>query len=414
MPFSNFRKLLVNFAQNAASLKHSTFNLQHSTLMLTIVIDDHIPFIKGILEPFARIIYAKGGLIDRSLAMQADGLIIRTRTRCDAALLDGTPVKFIATATIGIDHIDTVYCDKNNISWHHAPGCNSSSVRQYIASALVSLATKHNLVLEGKKIGIVGVGHVGSKVAQLAQALGMITVLNDPPRQRAEKKGGFVTLEEIKNTCDIISLHVPLTLEGTDKTYKMADEGFFSSLGKMPLLLNTCRGDVVDTDAVKKALISGKISGFSADVWENEPAADLELLRMADIATPHIAGYSVEGKANGTAACVNAASHYFGFGLDNWYPPLLPGPENPVIVINHEGKPVSQILSEAILSCYDVMRDDALFRLDPSKFEILRNYYPVRREFGAFSLESKPLPPALRKALISIGFNLTTPNSTDQ
>jgi erythronate-4-phosphate dehydrogenase len=270
----------------------------------------------------------------------------------------------------------------------------------------VTLAGKHSLCLEGKKIGIVGVGHVGSKVAQLAKALGMIPVLNDPPRERTEKAGGFVTLEEIKKTCDIISLHVPLTLEGPDKTYKMADAGFFSSLGKKPLLINTCRGDVVDNDSVKQALISGRISGFSADVWENEPDADLELLRMADIATPHIAGYSVEGKANGTAACINAASRYFGFGFDNWYPPLLPGPENPVIVINHEGKPVSQILSEAILSCYDVMRDDALFRLDPSKFEILRNYYPVRREFGAFRLKVQNARPEVLKTLFELGFSV--------
>lgn len=375
--------------------------------MPTIVIDDHIPFIKGILEPFAKVIYAKGGQIDRSLAMLADGLIIRTRTRCNAALLEGTPVRFIATATIGTDHIDTGYCESNHISWHHAPGCNSSSVRQYIASTLVTLAKKQNLVLEGKKIGIIGAGHVGSKVAQLAEAFGMIPVLNDPPRERSEKTGAFVNLEEIQKTCDFVSLNVPLTLEGPDRTYKMVDGKFFDGLGKKPFLINTSRGEIADTIAVKSAILTGKIAGFAADVWENEPDADLELIGMADIATPHIAGYSVEGKANGTAVCVNAASRFFGFGFENWYPPLFPGPENPDIMIDAGKKTALQIITESILSCYDVMRDDELFRQDPSQFENLRNFYPVHREFGAYTLKSNPLPTHLQKSLSSIGFNLT-------
>jgi erythronate-4-phosphate dehydrogenase len=382
------------------------WNLEFGIYMPTIIIDDHIPFIKGILEPYAKIIYAPGGRIDRQLASQADGLIIRTRTFCNADLLEGTPVKFIATATIGYDHIDTDYCENRNISWHHAPGCNSSSVRQYMASTLVTLALKNNFSLNGKKIGIIGVGHVGSKVAQLANSLGMISLLNDPPREKAENMGGFISIEEIQETADIITFHVPLTHDGPDKTYHLADDTFFRRLRKKPHLINTSRGPVVDTNSVKNAVCKGEISGFAADVWENEPDLDLELLKMADIATPHIAGYSVEGKANGTAACIQAASRFFGFGLDNWYPSPLPPPAKPIIELNAAGKTDEQIISQAIRASYNIMNDDTSFRKDPSQFENLRNHYPVRREFEAFSVKITNAQPGLKQKLINFGFKV--------
>jgi len=374
--------------------------------MITIIADDHIPFLKGVLEPFAKIIYTKGGQIDHKLALQADGLVIRTRTFCNASLLEGTPVRLIATATIGFDHIDTDYCSKKEISWHHAPGCNASSVRQYLASALVNLALKHKFSLQGKKIGIIGVGHVGSKIAQLANTLGMVPLLNDPPRERSENIGGFVSLEEIQETADIITFHVPLTHEGPDKTYHMADKAFFKKLRKKPLLINTARGPVVDTHLIKDTVCRGEISGFATDVWENEPNPDRELLEIAGIATPHIAGYSVEGKANGTAACVQAASRFFNFGIDDWYPSPLPLPENPLIEINGRGKTDEQVIFESILASYDVRLDDAIFRKDPSQFENLRNHYPVRREFEAFSVTIANSLPGLEQKLIEIGFNI--------
>jgi erythronate-4-phosphate dehydrogenase len=372
----------------------------------TLITDDHIPFLKGILELFATVIYVQGGKIDHRLAMKADGLIIRTRTICNQALLEGTPVKFIATATIGIDHIDTEYCAKKGISWFHAPGCNASSVRQYIASALSTMAFAHHFSLRGKKIGIIGVGNVGSKVAQLAGALDMIPLLNDPPRERSEKTGGFVSLEEIQETADIITLHVPLTHEGPYKTYHVADKEFFGKLLKKPLIINTSRGPVIETQSVKDALKSKAISGFIADVWENEPLLDLELMKMADIATPHIAGYSVEGKANGTAACVQNASRFFNFRIDDWYPSYLPLPEKPVIEIDARNKTEEQVLSEAILASYDVMKDDANFRNGPSKFEDLRNHYPVRREFGAYVVKISNSLHRLENKLVDLGFNI--------
>jgi erythronate-4-phosphate dehydrogenase len=374
--------------------------------MPVIVIDEHIPFIKGVFEPFARVIYVKGGQIDRSLALKADGLIIRTRTRCDAQLLEGTPVKFIATATIGTDHIDTDFCDRNGIKWHHAPGCNSSSVSQYIASTLVNLALKHHFNLAGKKIGIIGAGHVGGKVEKLVHALGMIPMLNDPPRERDERAGNFVPLEEVMEKCEIVTLHVPLTLQGPDMTHKMVNRKFIGKLRNKPFLINTSRGDVVDTITVKNALITGNIKGYAADVWENEPAVDKEMINLSDIATPHIAGYSVEGKANGTAACVQDASRFFGFGLDSWYPYHLPAPENQIITINPSGKSEEQIIFESILSAYNVMRDDASFRQDISAFESLRNDYPVRREFSTFTLSITSATNAFIAKLESIGFNI--------
>ncbi len=372
--------------------------------MITLIIDDHIPFLKGVLEPYAKIIYAQGDKIDHHLALQADGLIIRTRTLCNEDLLDGTPVKFIATATIGFDHIDTDYCSRKGIEWQHAPGCNASSVMQYIASALVTLALKHNFDLKGKKIGIIGVGHVGSKVAGLAEILGMIPMLNDPPREGAEKLAGFAQIGEIQETADIITLHVPLTHEGTDMTYHLADESFFGRLKKKPLLINTARGPVADTVSVKNAIRNGQISGFAADVWENEPGLDRELLELAEIATPHIAGYSVEGKANGTAACVRAASLYFNLGLDQWYPSDLPLPANPVIEIDGFGKTQQQVISQAILASYNVIDDDVAFRKDPSRFENLRNNYPPRREFEAYQVRLVNAPEEILKIISGFGF----------
>lgn len=370
----------------------------------TLVIDSHIPFLKGVLEPYAQIYYTDNGEISHEFAMKADGLIIRTRTICNEALLKGTPVKFIATGTIGFDHIDTAYCEATGIQWRHAPGCNAASVRQYMAAALVSFAKSRGFNLKNKTIGIVGVGNVGSKIVQLALALGMRPLLNDPPRERMEGSSGFVSLEEILEKADIISLHVPLNFEGPDKTYHLVDKEFFRKLLINPLLINTSRGAVTDTPAVIRAIKKGEISGHIADVWENEPEPDRRLLKLTDLATPHIAGYSAEGKANGTAACVRTASRYFGFGLDDWYPQELPQPAQPVIKINTNNKSEDQIISEAILATYDILQDDRAFRTDPSSFEPLRNTYPVRREFPAYTVALSQSTAELVNKLKAIGF----------
>lgn len=369
-----------------------------------LIIDDHIPFIKGILEPFANVIYAPEGFIDKELASKANGLIIRTRTYCNAELLEGSPVRFIASATIGTDHIDSQYCAERGIEWHHATGCNSGSVMQYMASVLSSLSVRDNIHLEGIKIGIIGAGNVGMKVAILTKLLGMNPLLNDPPRARKEGPDEFVSLDRIKAECDIITFHVPLNLGGMDRTYHLADDDFFNNLRKKPLIINTSRGAVIENSAIKSALLKGMIQGFVADVWEDEPHIDSELLDLAHIATPHIAGYSVEGKANGTAAVVRAASRHFGFGLDNWYPEDLPGPEKPGFELSAAGRPDCQVIFEAVLHTYNVLNDDGALRNDPRKFEFLRNFYPVRREFSAYKLNINDISADLKMKFSQLGF----------
>jgi erythronate-4-phosphate dehydrogenase len=287
---------------------------------MKIIADDKIPFLKGVLEPYAEVVYMPGKLITRETLKEADALLTRTRTKCTESLLKGTSIRFIGTATIGFDHIDTKYCEKQKIKWTNAPGCNSSSVQQYIASALLKLAHDHRYSLKDKTIGIVGVGNVGTKIEKIARALGMNVLLNDPPRARLEGERNFVMLGNILYNSDIITVHVPLNFVGEDKTYHLFNEKSFKKMKKGAWFFNSSRGEVTETSAIKKALGSGKLGGAVIDVWENEPDIDLELMTKAFIATPHIAGYSTDGKANGTAIVVNSLSKYFDLPLKNWYP----------------------------------------------------------------------------------------------
>lgn len=373
------------------------------------IIDDKIPYVKGALEPFGDVIYLPGAKITRDIVKNADALLIRTRTICNESLLSGSSVKFIATATIGYDHIDTAYCRNAGISWTNAPGCNSGSVEQYLASALVTYAEAKNLNLKDLCIGVVGVGNVGSKVARLCRLLGMKVLLNDPPRARTEDPSAFVSLKEIMTTADIISLHVPLNLHGEDATYHLADAGFFSGLKQRPLLINTCRGEVVNTSAVKTALAQGQVSGYICDCWEQEPDIDLELLSMAWLATPHIAGYSRDGKAKGTQMSIQSLSRYFSLGLDQWQPAGIEPPGNPVFELNGKGKNEQQLITEAILATYDIRPDDSALRRDPTKFELLRGDYPVRREFAAFTIVPVNIAPSMIKLLKNMGFDIAEP-----
>ena len=374
--------------------------------MITLIADDNLSFLKGVLEPFANMIYLPGDRITRKDALNADGLIIRTRTRCDASLLEGTSVRFIATATIGYDQIDTDYCDKEGIRWFNAPGCNAAAVGQYIASSLVQLAIRHDFKLSNKVIGIVGVGHTGREVLKVARAFDMRVLMNDPPRQRVEGLKEFVNLKELADKADFISFHVPLNNTGIDKTLHLVDDTFISSLKKRPLLINASRGEVATTAALKKGLSNGNIAGAILDVWENEPAIDLGLLNLVDIGTAHIAGHSIDGKANGTIVCVREASKFFGFGIDDWSPGSLPLPESPVITIQTEGKSREEILNEAILKSYDIREDDVLLRQNPEQFELLRNNYHIRRDFNAFTVRLIPENPEFSKTLKNLGFKV--------
>ena len=356
---------------------------------MKIIIDDKIPYIKGALEPFAEVLYLPGNKTTPEIVKDADAIITRTRTTCNEKLLAGSNVKFIATATIGYDHIDTAYCEQSGITWTNAPGCNSKSVEQYIASALMALAEKKNFSLTEKTIGIVGVGNVGSKVARLCEILGMRVLFNDPPRSRAEGGKGFVELDDILEKADIITLHVPLNPDGIDKTYHLADESFFSKAKKHPIIINSCRGEVTDTLSFKSALKSGQISGAVIDCWENEPDLDRELLDLSDLGTPHIAGYSKDGKANGTSMSVRALSKFFNLGINNWKCTGIELPESTDIFIDGTGKTTQQVLAEAIFATYDIRKDDRQLRSSVETFEKQRGDYPVRREFPTFNILCK-------------------------
>ena len=373
---------------------------------MKIIIDDKIPYIRGAFEKVAEVIYLPGFKTTANIVQDADAIITRTRTICNEKLLAGSTVKFIATATIGYDHIDTDYCEKAGIKWTNAPGCNSKSVEQYIASLLMVLAEKRNLSLNELTIGVVGVGNVGSKVARVCELLGMKVLLNDPPRERVEGSANFVSLERIKNEADIITLHVPLNIKGEDATYHLADDVFFNSLKKNPILINSCRGEVVRTESVKLALIKGEIADFVCDCWENEPDIDLELLEMTCLATPHIAGYSKDGKATGTLMSVQVISDFFKLGLENWRPAGIEMPAQPVIQINGSGLSEQQIFAKAILHTYDIRNDDALFRNKPADFEKQRGDYPTRREFPAYTIEAKNVNKETNEKLKKLGFNL--------
>lgn len=323
---------------------------------MKIVCDDKIPFLRGVLEPYARVEYIKGSDFTRSDVLNADALIIRTRTRCDAKLLEGSSVRFIATATIGYDHIDTLWCAQHGISWANAPGCNSSSVRQWVGSVLETLSHKIGFSLKDKTLGIVGVGHVGSKVEELARSLGMNVLLCDPPRAEKEGQEYFVDLNTLIHRSDIVTLHVPL-----DKsTFHLFDAKALSLLHTGQILLNSSRGEVVDDDALKELLHSKKKIHAVLDVWEHEPAIDTELLNLVEIGTPHIAGYSADGKADGTSQAVRAVAKALGIKeLADFKVTDIPQPSEPV---------------------YDVLVDDAHLRARPQDFERLRSDYPLRRE----------------------------------
>ncbi len=373
---------------------------------MKIIIDDKIPYIKGALETVAEVIYLPGNKTTPEIVKDADAIITRTRTICNEKLLKGSSVKFIATATIGYDHIDTAYCKQAGIEWTNAPGCNAESVNQYIASALFSWSMNKRTDLAGKTIGIVGVGQVGSRIAKTCEILEMNVLLNDPPRARAEGARKFVSIKTIQDEADIITFHVPLIMTGIDTTIHMVDKKFLLNVRKKPLIINSCRGEVFNSEDVFNTLKSGNISGLIIDCWENEPNINLELLKLVDIGTPHIAGYSKDGKANGTKMSVQAVSKFFKLGLDDWQPEKVEAPENPLIEIDGTQRREYSILAEAILSTYNIENDDDALRSSPELFEKLRGDYPVRREFNSFNIKTKNIEKETILKLEKLGFKI--------
>lgn len=349
---------------------------------MKIVVDCGIPFVKDLLEPYAEVVYLSGEDIRKEDIVDADAMLIRSTTHCTRDFLDDTKVKFIGTATTGFDHIDVDYCRVKKIHWVNAPGCNAKAVAQYVTSAILCFSKKYGFRPSDKTIGIIGVGQVGQKVERSARLLEMNVMLNDPPRSRNEGEKNFHSIDSLLNRCDILTFHPNLEKEGPDKTYHMVDAQFFKKLKRPVFLINTARGAIIDTEALKVAMKEGKVIDCALDCWEHEPNVDKELLSSSLIATPHIAGYSSEGKANATRAIVEQLNIFFDLGMPK-FSPSLPIPEDPILKI-HKNSPHK--ISSALLYAYDPLKDSELFKLNPDKFEEIREHYHLRREYKAFRI----------------------------
>ena len=340
---------------------------------MKIVADKHVPFLEGVFEPYAEVVYIDGREITHEDIVDADALIIRTRTKCNAQMLEGTKVSMIATATIGMDHIDLNYCHEHGIEVHNAQGCNAGGVMQYVFSALYGVAARKGIKIDGATMGIVGVGHVGKKIEEMARYLGFNVLLCDPPRAEAEGGEKFCSLEYLLANSQIVSMHVPLD----ETTYKMADEEFFMLMPPGAIFINAARGEVIDEPALINAI--PKLGAVVIDTWNNEPKINLDLVEMVDIATPHIAGYSYQGKQNGTASAVQQVARHFGLKeLYDYYPEAdIPGHE-PVLL---DLKDKTHGERAAVFQYnYPIFTDDFRLRMEPENFEQLRSEYQYRRE----------------------------------
>ena len=374
---------------------------------MKVAIDDKIPFIQGMLEPYAEVVYLPWSEFTPQTLEDIDALVVRTRVRCNANLLEGTAVRFIASATIGYDHIDTAYCDTKGITWTNAAGCNSSSVEQYVLAALLELSGRLDFKLSERTIGIVGVGNVGSKVARVATLLGMNVLLCDPPRAKKGSLSNVLILEELAAKSDIVTVHVSLSREGEYKTYGMFDQRFFNTLKSGAIFINSSRGEVVNEPSLKDAIRSGKLLASVLDVWCNEPDIDTELMSMISLATPHIAGYSVDGKAKGSAMSVQALARYFGISeLYDWAPVGLPLPENTTLYADFKNQQFEDILRQLVLATYPVANDDKRLRQSPERFEHQRGSYPLRREYSSYSVQVENAGEEDVRRLIALGFNI--------
>ena len=341
---------------------------------MKIVIDQAIPFIRDVFEDYAEVVYKDGAAICPSDIADADALITRTRTKCNAELLDGSPVKIISAASIGMDHIDLEYCRKRGIHVQNAAGCNAGAVMNYVMSAVFGAAARKRLDLKGATVGIIGVGNVGSRVDRSMRLLGLNTLLCDPPRAEAEGPALFSDLDFLLRNSDIVTLHVPLT----PQTRGMADAAFFSKMKLGSFFVNTSRGEIVNEDALVAA--SDKFGATIIDTWCNEPDINRQLLAVADIATPHIAGYSYQGKLKGTSMAVRAVARFLGIKELYEFFPNPAGQPSDAVKLNLRGKPQGQIAS-IIQYNYPIFTDDFMFRLAPETFESLRENYCYRREF---------------------------------
>lgn len=378
----------------------SPFYLIQSIMkQFVIVADDKIPGLPTLLAPFEQVTFLPTKDFSSSAIKDANVLFVRTPIKCNPALLEGNKVEYIGTASIGFDHIDRSYCAAHDIVWNNAPGCNKGSVLSYFLATLSILARKMKKDLSEFTVGVVGVGNIGKHIAKACSDLGMKVLLNDPPRQEAEGDQGFVSLEEIAKECDLVTFHTPLTKDGDHPSYHVADHRFFSALEKKPIIMNAARGGVLDEEALLEAFKNGKIGGMIIDCWENEPLINEELLDIADIATPHIAGFSRDGKFNGTKMTVAAFARYFGLNVDTSLitPPV---PKHPVIDVNQID---GDILTGIILKTYPVEEESEALKAASSDFVKQRDHYPLRRDFCGYTVINAPAD--IEVLIRKLGFN---------
>jgi len=378
---------------------------------MKIVSDANIPFVKECFSSIGEVTIVGGREITSGIVTDADALLVRSITQVDEKLLAGSKVRFVATATIGFDHVDIDYLARNNIGFASAPGSNANSAAEYVIAGLLDIGQRYALELEGRSIGIIGVGNVGSRVAKKCEAMGMAVCLNDPPLQRQTGDAKYLPLEKLFD-CDFITFHTPLTFEGPDKTYHLADEKFFKSLKQRCVFINASRGGVVDSGALKSAIRLGRLRAVVLDVWENEPDIDIELLKMVDLGTPHIAGYSLDGKIAGMIMIYKAACEYFAVEPKYDLQDFLPEPAVPELNVNPDIVIDQDVLLSSVRKIYRIDKDDTRLRRVLDKpagqrgeyFDGLRKNYPIRREFQNTTVILEDANSALAKKLIGIGF----------
>ncbi|HIZ87573.1 MAG TPA: 4-phosphoerythronate dehydrogenase [Candidatus Coprenecus pullistercoris] len=349
---------------------------------MKVIADKDIPFLKGVLEPYCEVLYLSGADIARRDCMDADALIVRTRTRCSRSLLEGTRVSFVATATIGTDHLDKEWLSAAGVEWASAPGCNACGVMQYVHTALFTAASSRGMDLRGRTLGVVGAGNTGERVARLAELLGFKVLRNDIDRSL---KAPLVSLDTLLRESDIVSFHLPLD----SSTKGMISDSLLSAMRPGAVLINACRGEVADDAALLR--YRDRLSLLILDVWNGEPSGiSAKLLDATDIATPHIAGYSYEGKVNGTAMAVQALARHFGITpLLDFRPPV---PPLPAVALPHDiGSLSSQArLADAFQCIFPILDTDRALRLDPSSFERLRRDFVYRHEFRVPEFVASP------------------------
>jgi erythronate-4-phosphate dehydrogenase len=381
---------------------------------MRVLIDRNIPFGEPVFSTIGDVTLLDTIDIKPPAVRDAEILVIRSETKVTPALLEGSRVRFVGTATIGTDHVDTEYLAARKVGFASAPGCNANAVAEYIAAALLTLSTRFGFGLAGKTLGVVGVGNIGSKVVNVGEALGMTVLQNDPPLARQTGDPRFLPLEALMGA-DIITLHVPLSKAGPDATYHFFDEARISAMKPGSILINASRGAVVETVAIRKALVGGQLGTAVLDVWENEPAINAELLTLVALGTAHVAGYSLDGKVNAVRKVYHALCKHLNMepvwtGWDKLPPPAvlrfpLPG----------QAEKREAILQESVKQCYDIELDDRLLRemlLQPeerraSYFMKLRTGYRMRREFFATTVEVPPDRRAIGSTLKALGFHLS-------